>query len=151
MSTKTDVHMVGGMPRAGSVVSMSLSLFTVAALAVCLTQRIQVVHDWTKVPVTRWLILAIYTDALVFITSANILEHGFGLDSTSVTCSAAILLCLACYLSTKALIYYFLVERVYIIRLQSVHHTQRLKSRLYCFNCFVVLFELQILRKMVHA
>lgn len=69
MSTKTNVHMVGGIPRAGSVVSMSLSLFTVAALAVCLSkydpgcwivterllaQRIQVVHSWTKLPVLRW-------------------------------------------------------------------------------------------------
>ena len=38
------------------------------------------------------MILVTYTDAMVFITSSNILEHGFEFDITSVTCSAAILL-----------------------------------------------------------
>lgn len=97
----------------------------------------------------------IYTDSLVFTFATAILEHGLGLNSNIGVCGAAILLCLACYLSTKLLIYYFLVEKVvrtdgnltifncsmannckYIIRAVS---TSRLKSKLWCFNVFGLL------------
>jgi hypothetical protein len=54
----------------------------------------------------------IYADSLVFILATAILEHGLGLNSNISVCGAAILLCLACYLSTKLLIYYFLIEKV---------------------------------------
>jgi hypothetical protein len=57
-------------------------------------------------------VLVIYVDSLVFIFATAILEHGLGLNSNMGVCGAAILLCLACYLSTKLLIYYFLVEKV---------------------------------------
>lgn len=95
----------------------------------------------------------IYVDSLVFIFATAILEHGLGLNSNMSVCGAAILLCLACYLSTKLLIYYFLVEKVvraiaaisnyfltnnskYVVRAVS---TPRLKSKLWCFNVFGLL------------
>jgi hypothetical protein len=95
----------------------------------------------------------IYIDSLVFIFATAILEHGLGLNSNMGVCGAAILLCLACYLSTKLLIYYFLVEKVvraiaaisdyfitnnskYVVRAVS---TPRLKSKLWCFNVFGLL------------
>ncbi|KUJ18959.1 uncharacterized protein LY89DRAFT_732491 [Mollisia scopiformis] len=129
-------HVPAEIPTAGLVVSTILSMFTFAVLAVCLTRRIQSTKDWSKIPLTRWLVLAIYTDSMVFIFTTAILEHGFGLNSTQAICSSAILLCLVCYMSTKVLIYYFLVEKVYIIRRVQ---TPRLKSKLYCFNCFAML------------
>lgn len=129
-------HAPAEVPRAGLVISMILSMFTFAVLAVCLTRRVQPVKDWHKITLTRWLILAIYSDSVVFIFTTAILEHGFGLNSSQAICSSAIWLCLVCYMSTKVLIYYFLVEKVYIIR----HiQTPRLKSKLYCFNCFGML------------
>ncbi|CZR55834.1 uncharacterized protein PAC_05722 [Phialocephala subalpina] len=73
---------------------------------------------------------------MVFIFATAILEHGFGLNSSQGICSSAIWLCLICYMSTKVLIYYFLVEKAYIIRRVQ---TPRLKSKLYCFNCFGML------------
>lgn len=101
----------------------------------------------------------IYIDSLVFTFATAILEHGLGLNSNIGVCGAAILLCLACYLSTKLLIYYFLVEKVvrstsetfnclsansykYIIRAVS---TSRLKSKLWCFNVFGLLRMFYIL------
>jgi len=97
----------------------------------------------------------IYLDSLIFTFSTAILEHGLGVNSNIDVCGAAILLCLACYLSTKLLIYYFLVEKVvrrtspasytlesivntqkYIVRAVS---TSRLKSKLWCFNVFGLL------------
>ncbi|KAG4435768.1 hypothetical protein IFR05_008742 [Cadophora sp. M221] len=131
-------HVPAEIPRVGMVISTILSMLTISVLAVCFTRRIQATKDWTKVPLTRWLILAIYFDSIVFIFVTSILQHGFGLNLNMTICSSAILLCLVCYMSTKvvSLIYYFLVEKVYIIRSVS---TPRLKSKLYLFNCFGML------------
>lgn len=79
---------------------------------------------------------AIYTDSIIFIACTIILEQALGVNSSSSVCSASILLCLTCYLTTKALIFYFLIEKVYVIRKVR---TSRLKSKLYCFNCFGML------------
>ncbi|KAH9219211.1 hypothetical protein DL95DRAFT_384641 [Leptodontidium sp. 2 PMI_412] len=128
-------HVPAEIPRVGMVISTILSMLTISVLAVCFTRRIQATKDWSKVPLTRWLILAIYFDSIVFIFVTSILQHGFGLNLNMTICSSAILLCLVCYMSTK-LIYYFLVEKVYIIRSVS---TPRLKSKLYIFNCFGML------------
>ncbi|KAG0647260.1 hypothetical protein D0Z07_7073 [Hyphodiscus hymeniophilus] len=106
-----DVSAHADIPRAGQVMSTVLSMLTMAVLAVCFTRRLQSTKNWFKIPVTRWLILAIYCDSIIFIFATSILEHGFGLNVTADICSASILLCIACYLSTK-LIYYFLIEKV---------------------------------------
>lgn len=124
------------IPTVGLVVSTILSLVTISTLATCLMRRIETTKDWSRIPLTRWLTLAIYIDSILFIFTTGILQHGFGLNSSAGVCSAAILLCLACYMSTKVLIYYFLVEKVFIIRRAK---TSRLKSKLYCFNCFGML------------
>ncbi|KAH7379730.1 hypothetical protein BKA64DRAFT_234607 [Cadophora sp. MPI-SDFR-AT-0126] len=129
-------HVPAEIPRAGMVFSTILSMLTISVLAVCFTRRIQAIKDWSKVPLTRWLILTIYFDSILFIFATAILEHGFGLNLNMTICGAAILLCLICYMSTKVIIYYFLVEKVYIIRSVS---TPRLESKLYLFNCFGML------------
>ncbi|OJJ47811.1 hypothetical protein ASPZODRAFT_24703 [Penicilliopsis zonata CBS 506.65] len=123
------------VPVAGSVLSTFLSMLTVVVLALCLTDRLRNIEHWSKMPLMRWLVFAIYIDSILFIITTSVLEHGFGLDSEGV-CSAAILVCLVCYMSTKVLIYYFLVEKVYLVR--SVR-TPRLKSKLYLLNCFGML------------
>lgn len=111
-------------------------MLTVAILAICLTRRIQATRDWSKVPLTRWLTFLIYTDSLVFTFTTAIIEHGLGLNTTMGVCDASILLCIAFYLSTKLFIYYFLVEKVYIVRAVA---TPRFKSKLWCFNVFGLL------------
>ncbi|KAH8684774.1 hypothetical protein BGZ60DRAFT_427121 [Tricladium varicosporioides] len=65
-----------------------------------------------------------------------ILSHGFGVDSSHEMCSRAILLCLGCYMTTKVFIYYFLVERVFIIRRSP---NKRMRDPLYLFNTFGML------------
>ncbi|PVH88166.1 hypothetical protein DL98DRAFT_509648 [Cadophora sp. DSE1049] len=128
-------HVPAEIPRVGMVISTLLSMLTISVLAVCFTRRIQAIKDWSKVPLTRWLILTIYFDSILFIFATAILEHGFGLNLNMTICGSAILLCLICYMSTK-IIYYFLVEKVYIIRSVSA---PRLESKLYLFNCFGML------------
>jgi hypothetical protein len=46
-------------------------------------------------------IIVIYVDSLVFIMGASIISHGFDMESSKDLCSQAILLCLACYMTTK--------------------------------------------------
>ncbi|TVY73600.1 hypothetical protein LSUE1_G004127 [Lachnellula suecica] len=122
------------IPKSGQIVYTVLSVVTVVVLAVCLTRRVLATESW-KMPLTRWLIFAIYADSIIFIVSTMVLELGFGLNSSEAVCRGAIYLCLACYMTTK-IIYYFLVEKVYIIRRVQ---TTRLKSKLYLFNCFGML------------
>ncbi|KAL2061324.1 hypothetical protein VTL71DRAFT_7597 [Oculimacula yallundae] len=129
-------HVPAEIPRAGMVISTALTMLTISILAICFSRRIpSPSKELSKVPLTRWLILIIYADSILFIFVTAILQHGFGLNLNMSTCSAAILLCLVCYMTTK-LIYYFLVEKVYIIRSIS---KPRLKSKLYLFNTFGML------------
>ncbi|KAH6713901.1 hypothetical protein BKA61DRAFT_689243 [Leptodontidium sp. MPI-SDFR-AT-0119] len=121
--------------RAGTVVSVIISLLSMATLSVCLSRRVQNVRNWSKLPLVCWLILIIYADSILFVSGTAIISQGFGVDSSASICSTALLLCLSCYLTTK-FIYYFLVERVYIIRRKS---NSRLKDKLYLFNSFGML------------
>lgn len=46
-------------------------------------------------------VLVIYVDSIVFIMGASILSHGYDMELNKELCSKAILLCLACYMTTK--------------------------------------------------
>jgi hypothetical protein len=78
-----------------------------------------------------WLILLIYCDSALFVFATAVVVHGFGINSSPEVCEGGILLCtslshktytflfgkeltglgLICYMTTKILIYYFLVEK----------------------------------------
>ncbi|CCC07410.1 unnamed protein product [Sordaria macrospora k-hell] len=82
------------------------------------------------------MVFAIYADSFLFVFATAILQFGFGVDTSASICESAILLCLACYVTTK-LIYMFLVEKAFIIR--SGSKKLRIHSKLYLFNTIVVL------------
>ncbi|KAH6673646.1 hypothetical protein B0J14DRAFT_53319 [Halenospora varia] len=157
-------HVPAPIPKAGLVMSAVLSIVTVSVLLVCLgnqffSPRIQhfgprtkvnVVRrilgvwklSWSNIPLVRYLIFVIYLDSLLFIITTAILFWAYGLNKTLPICTTAIYLCLICYMSTKIFIYYFLVEKVYIVR--SIK-TPRLKSKLYLFNCFGMLLPYTVI------
>lgn len=124
--------------------SAVLSIVTVTVLLVCLVRRILAVWklSWSDIPLVRYLIFAIYLDSLLFIITTAILFWAYGLNKSLPICTTAIYLCLVCYMSTKIFIYYFLVEKVYIVR--SIK-TPRLKSKLYLFNCFGMLLPYTVI------
>ncbi|KAF2011651.1 hypothetical protein BU24DRAFT_286310 [Aaosphaeria arxii CBS 175.79] len=124
------------VPLAGNVFSVILSMSTFAVLAVCLTRRVQNVKKWRQLPLASILLLVIYIDSTLFIIATSIIARGVGINTSPGICEGGILLCLVCYMTTKVLIYYFLVERAYIIRGSRL---SRLKDKLYCFNCFGML------------
>ncbi|CAH0030116.1 unnamed protein product, partial [Clonostachys rhizophaga] len=68
--------------------------------------------------------LALYLDSYLFVFAVGIMQHAVGTNVSLEICSAAILVCLGCYLSTKHIV------RGMIKR--------RLDSKLYIFN-FVTL------------
>ncbi|PQE33221.1 ring finger domain protein [Rutstroemia sp. NJR-2017a WRK4] len=115
-------------------------------------RRIQNVRDWSRYPLVCWceccrlsfrvfdteiaaVIILIYSDSITFVLGTAVVSAGYGVNSSKKMCENAILLCLTCYMTTK-LIYYFLVERVYIIRRSS---KPRIKDQLYLFNAFGML------------
>ncbi|GAB7340096.1 hypothetical protein MBLNU457_6585t2 [Dothideomycetes sp. NU457] len=122
----------GDIPIAGRMISMVMSLVTLSVLAVCLLRRVQNINSWRKLPITLWLVIVIYVDSYVFVFITAIFKD-YGINASFNICQAAILLCLACYLTTKILIYVFLVEKAYIIRGST---KSRFKDPLYLFNCF---------------
>ncbi|GKT57375.1 hypothetical protein ColTof4_11521 [Colletotrichum tofieldiae] len=86
-----------------------------------------------------FVVLAVYTDSYLFVFVTAILQFALGVNTNIQICDGAILLCLVCYITTKVLIYLFLVEkaqRKHIIRGAT---KSRLKSKLYIFNSFGML------------
>ncbi|THX67299.1 hypothetical protein D6D05_09892 [Aureobasidium pullulans] len=146
-------HEIAEVPEAARVVTMALSMITISVLAICLSKffsgisrtsksntsiarRIQFVKNWKGISMTNGLIIAIYIDSFLFIFCTAVLSKAYSLNQSRGICDGAILLCLLCYMSTKVMIYYFLVEKVYIIR---TINTPRMKSKLWLFNFFGVI------------
>ncbi|KAI1107328.1 hypothetical protein F4804DRAFT_352221 [Jackrogersella minutella] len=112
-------------PVAGTVFGVILSFSASSILSWFLTQRSFTVKTWRQLPFITWLVFAIYGDSWIFVFATGIINYGVGVDSNLGVCSAAILLCLFCYVSTK-----------FIIRGGT---KRRLESKLYLFNSFGIL------------
>ncbi|KAF4969513.1 hypothetical protein FZEAL_10219 [Fusarium zealandicum] len=124
------------VPVGGNVMSLIVSLAAVTVLSAFLSQRIIAVRAWRRIPFVVWLVFAIYVDSYLFVFVTAILQQVFGVNSSFGICHGAILLCLVCYVTTKILIYVFLVEKAYIIRSTAVKRSQ---SKLYLFNMITLL------------
>ncbi|KAJ6440093.1 Cell division control protein 25 [Purpureocillium lavendulum] len=124
-----------GIPKAGQIISIMLSLTAATILTLFLTQRFLAIRSWNRLPLVVWLVFAIYIDSYLFVFATATLSHAFGVNASQATCEGAILLCLVCYVTTK-FIYVFLVEKAHIIR--GTPKT-RFKSKLYLFNAFGML------------
>ncbi|KAJ4420361.1 hypothetical protein N0V85_000623 [Neurospora sp. IMI 360204] len=98
----------GEEPLAGMVISVILAMISLVIISSFL------------------MVFAIYADSFLFVFATAILQFGFGVDTSASICESAILLCLACYVTTK-----------FIIR--SGSKKLRIHSKLYLFNTIVVL------------
>ncbi|KAK8107748.1 uncharacterized protein PG998_009761 [Apiospora kogelbergensis] len=79
----------------------------------------------------RTAVFAVLVDSWAFALATIVLQHGTGLSLTDwKSCSAAIVLCLTLYITTKS-VCLFLTERAFIVRNGS---KRRLESKLYLFN-----------------
>ncbi|KIW04883.1 uncharacterized protein PV09_04058 [Verruconis gallopava] len=119
------------VPVAGQIFSIITAILVQILLAVCLTRCYATIASWRKAPIAVWLLLAIYIDSFLFAFASTVLRFGVGVNQSLATCQAAILICLKFYLSTKVLIYFYFVEKAYLVR---GSRKPRLKTRLYIFN-----------------
>ncbi|KAH6658237.1 hypothetical protein BKA67DRAFT_656445 [Truncatella angustata] len=124
------------VPLPGTVFSILLAILSLTLLSAFFATRFNAITSWRRLPLVSWLIFAIYTDSWLFVAIASVLRWGPGINSDNALCSSAIFLCLACYLSTKILIYFFLVEKAFVV---WGGRKSRLQSKLYIFNSFVML------------
>ncbi|PHH89738.1 hypothetical protein CDD83_5390 [Cordyceps sp. RAO-2017] len=124
-----------GVPTAGRIIAVVLSLAATTVLTLFLTQRVLAIRAWRRLPLVVWLVFAIYSDSYVFVAATALLQHALGVNAGPRTCDSAILLCLVCYVTTK-FIYLFLVEKAHIMRPTP---KRRLRSKLYALNAFGVL------------
>ncbi|EEU47966.1 uncharacterized protein NECHADRAFT_75079 [Fusarium vanettenii 77-13-4] len=129
-------HVPKEVPIGGDIMSIIVTLAAVTALSAFLSQRLLAVKSWRRLPFVMWIVFAIYIDSYCFVFATALLQQVFGVNTNYNICHGAILLCLVCYVTTKILIYVFLVEKAYIIRSSSV---RRMKSKLYLFNMFGML------------
>ncbi|KAH5072928.1 hypothetical protein HBH95_161340 [Parastagonospora nodorum] len=129
------------VPRVGDIISTILQMTTFGVLCFCLTRRTQWVSTWSKLPFAQWLVLVIYADSAAFVFATSIITHGFGINSSRQVCEGGIILCLVCYMSTKIIMYYFLVERAYIV---GGSRKPRHKTKLWLFNCIFMILPYTI-------
>ncbi|KAF4510818.1 hypothetical protein G6O67_002681 [Ophiocordyceps sinensis] len=118
------------VPLTGRIMSMILSLSATTILSLFLAQRVLAVRAWRRLPPVVWLVFAIYIDSYAFVFASALLQHAFGANSSPRACDGAILLCLACYVTTK-FVYLFLVEKAHIMRSAP---KRRRCSKLYLLN-----------------
>ncbi|KAK3397233.1 hypothetical protein B0T20DRAFT_440919 [Sordaria brevicollis] len=138
---KMEESETGEEPLAGMVISVILAMISLVIISIFLTQRFLAVKVWRRLPPVQWskycsycgsdvhfyvVVFAIYADSFLFVFATAILQFGFGVDTSGSICESAILLCLACYVTTK-----------FIIR--SGSKKLRIHSKLYLFNTIVVL------------
>ncbi|KAI3536575.1 hypothetical protein CSPX01_10659 [Colletotrichum filicis] len=123
-------------PVGGTVMSVIICLVSISIISGFFVQRGTVLRNWRRIPFVVWLVLAVYIDSYLFVFVTAVLQFALGVNKNVQICDGAILLCLVCYLSTKVLIYLFLVEKAHIIRGAT---KPRLQSKLYLFNSFGML------------
>ncbi|KAF1808596.1 hypothetical protein P152DRAFT_214120 [Eremomyces bilateralis CBS 781.70] len=138
------------VPIAGEIVTIFLTLATLSVLVFCLTRRVQSIRSWKKLPINGWLVFLIYLDSYTFVVFTALVAKGLGINTSPQICEGAIILCLICYVTTKVMVYYFLVEKaVSYNRTQTNGHSltmtkyiirgsrkPRLKDRLWKINFF---------------
>ncbi|KAK2772402.1 hypothetical protein CKAH01_03940 [Colletotrichum kahawae] len=123
-------------PLAGTVMSVIICLVSISIISGFIAQRSAAIKQWRRIPFVVWLVLLVYLDSYLFVFVTAVLQFALGVNTNIQICDGAILLCLVCYITTKVLVYLFLVEKAHIIRGAT---KPRLKSKLYIFNSFGML------------
>ncbi|KAH7048431.1 hypothetical protein B0J12DRAFT_666031 [Macrophomina phaseolina] len=135
VSSTEEVHgpyVPADVPTAARATSATLSCLSLAIVSVCIIRRIQNVKSWRTLSIPAWILIALYFDSFLFVSVSAIVK-GIGSNTSKGICEASILICICFYFSSKVLLYYFLVEKVHIVRREI---RTRLQDKLYIFNCF---------------
>ncbi|OTB04284.1 hypothetical protein M426DRAFT_261999 [Hypoxylon sp. CI-4A] len=94
-------------PLGGIIFGVILSFFATSIISSFLVQRVLAVKSWRRLPLIIWysisipVVFIVYGISWIFVFATGILNYGIGVSSNLGVCSAAIELCLFCYISTK--------------------------------------------------
>jgi len=123
------------------VLSSIIYFLGVSLVAHCLSRRANFtsLSSFMAMSWARICVVIVFLDSWLFLFISGVIIFGVGLEYNMIFCSMAIYLCIACYGSSKLFIYFFLVERVYVVWAPA--SGKRFKSPIYIF-CFgtVVLY-----------
>ncbi|KAI0675172.1 hypothetical protein C8Q78DRAFT_966025 [Trametes maxima] len=102
------------------VLSAVIHLFGVSTLAFLLAKKIHWAdissrHALLRMTWPRLLVILNIVDSWLFLFSTGLLVNGTGMELNRTVCMLGIVNCIAFYASSKALIYLFLVEKVYVV------------------------------------
>jgi hypothetical protein len=89
----------------------------------------------------HYLITALYIVGILFVISTALVVNGVGLN-TAQNCHVAVYLCLAFYVSSKVMMYVFLVERAHCIR---APYARRWNDYIWCFFMLIVIAGFTVL------
>ncbi|KAF5384028.1 hypothetical protein D9757_006945 [Collybiopsis confluens] len=117
------------------VLSCLIYILGVSILSHCLSRRVAAEQwsSWSSLKEMTWArtcVLLVFLDSWLFLFASGILVFGIGMESKDVVCAAGIYLCVLFYATSKLLIYFFLVERVYLVWSASITAT-RFRSPVY--------------------
>ncbi|KAF9267975.1 hypothetical protein L218DRAFT_919881 [Marasmius fiardii PR-910] len=120
-------------PSLGMQVLSSLIHFLgVTIVTHCLSRKVASVDfsvsEILQLPWPRLCLLLVFVDSWAFLFTGGVLIFGVGLEANHSICSGAILLCIACYATSKILIYFFLIERVHVVWAPTTGSTSRFRS-----------------------
>ncbi|KAG9013166.1 hypothetical protein FRB94_003606 [Tulasnella sp. JGI-2019a] len=95
-------------------------LLGITVLTYCFARRSDYEGIWTlkglkEIPWARLCVMIIFADSWAFIFCTGLLVNGAGLSTSFRNCSMAIFSCIFLYVTSKLLIYLFLIEKVYIV------------------------------------
>ncbi|KAI0645571.1 hypothetical protein C8Q79DRAFT_910990 [Trametes meyenii] len=119
-STPTHSHSMR-FPSVGmEVLSAVIHLFGISTLAFLLAKKIRWADISSRQALLRmtWprlLVVLNIVDSWLFLFSTGLLVNGTGMELNQTVCMLGIINCIAFYVSSKALIYLFLVEKVYVV------------------------------------
>ncbi|KIK51399.1 hypothetical protein GYMLUDRAFT_64846 [Collybiopsis luxurians FD-317 M1] len=116
----------------------------ITATTYYLSRRISIGKlSWNAVKQVSWArirVLLLFVDSWSFLFTSSMLLFGIGLESNKIVCAMALYTCVMFYATSKALIYFFLIERVYVVWTPNIGGEGRLRSPIYILCMIVVAF-----------
>ncbi|KDQ49659.1 hypothetical protein JAAARDRAFT_617901 [Jaapia argillacea MUCL 33604] len=132
-------HML--FPSTGmQLLSSIIHFLGVSILAHCLSRRITIEHltsvyGFMQLSWPRLCIVLVFLDSWLFLFVGGILIFGAGMELNDTVCSLGVDICIAFYATSKVFIYFFLMEKVYLVWSPTTA-LSRFKSQVYVW-CFV--------------
>lgn len=114
----------------------------VSILAHCLSRRVTIEHltslsGFMQLSWPRLLIILVFLDSWLFLFTSGILIFGAGMELNKTVCALGIDICIAFYATSKIFIYWFLIEKVFLVWTPGAG-ARRMKSPVY-IGCFAML------------